>query len=156
MRKLLGVVTLCLAASVHAEVLDDFASVDDWIAAPSDGVELHITSEPGPHGPVMRLDFDFHGGAGYAIARKPLHLPLPDDYEFTFLMRGDAPPNTLEFKLLDPTGDSVWWVNRRNITFPRDWTKQRIKKRHLEFAWGPSAGAPLREISALEIVITAS
>ena len=135
-----------------ADVLDDFEDVSDWIAAPSDGVELQIESEGG----AMRLDFDFHGGAGYAIARKPLQLRLPDDYQFTFSLRGDAPPNTLEFKLIDATGENVWWLNQRNLTFPRDWKKQRILKRHLEFAWGPSGGAPLNEISALEIVITAS
>ncbi len=104
----------------------------------------------------MRLDYDFHGGAGYAIARKPLALTLPADYEFTFQLRGDSPPNTLEFKLLDASGENVWWLNQRNFRFPAGWKKVRIKKRHLEFAWGPSGGKPLTEISAIEIVITAS
>jgi hypothetical protein len=144
---------LLLAVPLHAEVLDDFSDVSDWIAAPSDGVELRISSERG----AMRLDFDFHGGAGYAIARKPVKLQLPTDYEFTFSLRGEAPPNTLEFKLLDPAGENVWWLNQRNVTFPREWKKQRILKRHIEFAWGPAgSGAPLTEISALELVITAS
>ncbi|MFP5247399.1 MAG: discoidin domain-containing protein, partial [Thermoanaerobaculia bacterium] len=154
MRRLPIVLILSLLAvtPLSAAVLDDFDDVSDWIAAPSDGVELRISSERG----AMRLDFDFYGGAGYAIARKPVKLQLPSDYEFTFRMRGEAPPNTLEFKLLDPSGDNVWWLNQRNRTFPRAWTKQRILKRHIEFAWGPSGGAPLTEISALEIVITAS
>ena len=148
------VLLLVLLASpaVAQQLIDDFAAVDDWVAAPSDGVELRISSEAGG----MRLDFDFHGGAGYAIARKPVRMQLPDDYEFAFLLRGDTPPNTLEFKLLDASGESVWWLNQRNFRFPRDWTRMRIKKRHLEFAWGPSGGKPLTEISALEIVITAS
>ncbi|HYO76342.1 MAG TPA: discoidin domain-containing protein, partial [Thermoanaerobaculia bacterium] len=165
MRKSLLALLLVANVALHADatrgteeprhrgtVLDDFSDVSDWIAAPSDGVELRISSDGG----AMRLDFDFRGGAGYAIARKPVKLELPGDYEFTFRMRADAPPNTLEFKLLDPSSESVWWQNRRNITFPREWQKQRILKRHLEFAWGPSAGAPLTAISALEIVITAS
>jgi F5/8 type C domain len=143
---------LLAAVPLRAEVLDDYSDVSGWIAAPSDGVELRISAEDG----AMRLDFDFRGGAGYAIARKPIRLQLPADYEFTFRMRGDAPPNTFEFKLLDPSGESVWWQNRRNITFPREWQKQRVLKRHLEFAWGPSGGTPLTEISALELVITAS
>jgi hypothetical protein len=143
---------LLVTGTLHADVLDDFTDVSDWIAAPSDGVELRISSDRG----AMRLDFDFHGGAGYAIARKPVTLALPSDYEFTFSLRGETPPNTLEFKLLDPTGENVWWLNQRNLTFPREWKKQRILKRHLEFAWGPSAGAPLTAISTLEIVITAS
>lgn len=147
---------LLLSVTGRAAVIDDFRSVDDWIAAPSDGVELRIGTDAGPGGPSMRLDFDFHGGAGYAIARKPLSMKLPDDYEFTFMIRGDTPPNTLEFKLLDASGENVWWLNQRNLTFPHDWTRMRIKKRHLEFAWGPSGGKPLTEISAIEIVITAS
>jgi hypothetical protein len=146
-----------LSSSLAAAPIDDFETVDGWIAAPSDGVELHITSVPGGvSGRAMRLDYDFHGGAGYAIARKPLKLSLPDDYEFTFQLRGESPRNTLEFKLLDPSGESVWWLNQRNFEFPEAWKRMRIKKRHLEFAWGPSGGAPLKETSALEIVITAS
>ena len=154
MRRFLFVLLLLLlpGATLFAAVLDDFEDVSDWIAAPSDGVELRISSERG----AMRLDFDFHGGAGYAIARKAVKLQLPADYEFRYALRGDTPSNTLEFKLLDPSGENVWWLNQRNLTFPREWKQQRILKRHLEFAWGPSAGAPLTEISALEFVITAS
>ncbi|MBV8518268.1 MAG: discoidin domain-containing protein [Acidobacteria bacterium] len=152
MRRAALVLVLLLAAPLHAAVLDDFHDVRGWIAAASDGVELHIVEDHG----AMRLDFDFHGGAGYAIARKPLKLTLPSDYQFTYRLRGETPPNTLEFKLLDPSGESVWWVNRRNLTFPREWQTQRVLKRHLEFAWGPSNGAPLTQTSALELVITAS
>src|SRR5688572_16092680 len=89
---LILLLTLLLpCAPLLADVLDDFDDVSDWIAAPSDGVELRISSERG----AMRLDFDFHGGAGYAIARKPVKLQLPSDYEFTFSLRGETPPNTL-------------------------------------------------------------
>lgn len=156
LRRALPAFLLLFAATSRAAEIDDFRSVDDWIAAPSEGVELKISTDAGRTGRAMRLDFDFHGGAGYAIARKPLRMALPDDYEFTFFLRGDTPPNTLEFKLLDASGESVWWLNQRNRTFPREWTRMRIKKRHLGFAWGPSGGKPLTEISALEIVITAS
>jgi hypothetical protein len=152
MSRFLLALLLLLPCTLRADVLDDFSNVGDWIAAPSDGVELRISSDRG----AMRLDFDFHGGAGYAIARKAVKLQLPSDYEFTFSLRGETPPNTLELKLLDAGGENVWWLNQRNLTFPLAWKKQRILKRHLEFAWGPSGGAPLTEISALELVITAS
>src|SRR6185295_1168443 len=62
---------------------------------------------------------------------------------------------TLEFKLIDASGDSVWWSVRRDFTFPRDWRRIAIKKRHLSFAWGPAGGGDVRRISALEIVVTA-
>lgn len=156
--RILPVVFTLLSASIHlpAATIDDFESVQQWIAAPSDGVELRIGTDTGIEGRAMRLDFDFRGGAGYAIARRPFVAPLPDDYELSFFIRGDAPPNTLEIKLLDSSGESVWWVNRRHMSFPAEWTRMRLKKRHFEFAWGPSGGAPLTEISAVEIVVTAS
>ena len=90
-------------------VLDDFEAVDDWTALPSEGVALGARTDSGRTGRAMRLDFDFQGRGGYAIARKVLALDLPGNYEFSFWIRADAPPNTLEFKLVDSTGDNVWW-----------------------------------------------
>lgn len=148
---------LSAAFVVALLAIDDFESSAAWTAAPSDGVTLSISRDAGRTGQAMRLDFDFHGGAGYAIARKNVALTLPDDFEFSFYIRGEAPPNTLEFKLIDETGENVWWLNQRNITFPREWTRMRIKKRHIQFAWGPGGpNKPLRNVSAIEIVITAS
>ncbi|HSN89510.1 MAG TPA: discoidin domain-containing protein, partial [Thermoanaerobaculia bacterium] len=66
-----------------------------------------------------------------------------------------APVNNLEFKLVDPSGDNVWWVNRRNFEFPREWTQIRLKKRHIQFAWGPAGGGEIRDVAALELAITA-
>jgi hypothetical protein len=83
-------------------VLDDFESLEGWSAHPAEGVELRIGQDAGFAGRAMRLDFDFRGGAGYAIARRRLPVKLPGDYEFSFRVRADAPVNNLEFKLLDP------------------------------------------------------
>ncbi|HXI14395.1 MAG TPA: discoidin domain-containing protein [Thermoanaerobaculia bacterium] len=138
-------------------VLDRFDSSDGWRPVVSDGVELKITSEVSSPagGRAMRLDFDFHGGAGYAIARKEIALELPENYELSFLVRGDAPVNNLEFKLVDESGDNVWWLNRRNFRFSSDWVKLRTKKRQIEFAWGPAGGGEIRKLGALEIVVAA-
>ncbi len=104
-------------------------------------------------GATTRLDFDFHGRGGYAIARRMLPLDLPQNFQFTFRVRGDAPPENLEFKFL--RGDDVWWLNRRDFAFSREWTTLKTKKRQIEFAWGPSGGGELRHIDAMEIVVTA-
>lgn len=152
MRRLLVLpLLLLLGAAPEARVLDDFETLSGWTSAPSDGVSLDLSQEDG----ALRLDFDFHGGAGYAVARKNLAVSLPDNYEISFRLRADAPVNNLEFKLVDPTGDNVWWVNRRNFEFPRDWTQIRLKKRHIQFAWGPAGGGEIRNVAALEIAITA-
>jgi hypothetical protein len=103
----------------------------------------------------MRLDFDFGGGTGYAIARKSIPLALPPNWEFAWRMRADAPVNDLEFKLIDPSGENVWWMNRRRFEYPREWQRIRTQKRQVEFAWGPHGGGEMDSVAQLEIVVTA-
>ena len=136
-------------------VLDDFATLGGWRALPSDGVSLELAADSGYAGRGMRMDVDFHGGGGYAIARKTFDIGLPENYEFSFWIRGDLGPNDLEFKLIDASGDNVWWRNQRLFEFPRDWRKVTIRKRHIEFAWGPIGGGEMRNVAAIEIVATA-
>ncbi|HWK89576.1 MAG TPA: hypothetical protein VNP72_06255, partial [Longimicrobium sp.] len=87
--------------SSRTTILDDFETIAGWSAHPSEGVELRISQDSGFSGRSMRLDFDFRGGAGYAIARRRLppsgfaSRGLPDDYEFSFRVRADAPVNNL-------------------------------------------------------------
>lgn len=141
--------------AMRARVLDDFERLDGWTAQPSDGVTLAIRSDSGARGRAMRLDFDFQGGGGYAVARKAIPLALDSNYTISFRIRGVARPNNLEFKLVDASGDNVWWVNRRAFAFPDDWREVTIRKRHIEFAWGPAGGGAPRDIASIEIAITA-
>jgi hypothetical protein len=140
----------------QTRTIDDFETVAAWTAAPSDGVSLRIGKDAGRTGSAMRLDFDFQHHAGYAIARRQVDLDLPANYEFTFAMRADAPVNNLELKLIDATGDNVWWLNRRDFTFPREWTEIATRKRQISFAWGPLGGGEIHHVAAIEIVVTAS
>ncbi|HEX6039226.1 discoidin domain-containing protein, partial [Longimicrobium sp.] len=136
-------------------VLDDFETLSGWTAHPSEGVELRISQDSGYAGRGMRLDFDFHGGTGYAIARKSIPIDLPRNWEFAWRMRADAPVNDLEFKLIDPSGENVWWMNRRRFEYPRAWTRIRTQKRQVEFAWGPRGGGEMDRVAQIEIVVTA-
>ena len=139
-----------------ALMVDDFeGGVGAWSAHPSEGVELRISADSGFSGRGMRLDFDFRGGAGYAIARRAVPLDLPDNYEVAFRIRADAPVNDLELKLIDPSGENVWWMNRRRFEYPREWTLLRTRKRQIEFAWGPKGGGEMDSVAQLEIVVTA-
>ncbi|HYM81588.1 MAG TPA: discoidin domain-containing protein [Candidatus Limnocylindria bacterium] len=147
--------TLATAASTAPVVVDDFESVGAWSAHPADGVELTIRSEPGLHGQAMRLDFKFVRGGGYAVVRRAVALDLPDNYRFRFQLRGQAPPNHVEFKLIDASGENVWWQNRRDVHFPKDWEPVSIKRRQIQFAWGPQGGGELRKVAAIELAITA-
>jgi len=142
--------------SVAAIVLDPFDSVSQWSATPADGVEISVHPDSnGVHGQAMRVDFDFHGHGGYAVIHRPLSMTLPPNYEFSFAIKGDAPTNTLEFKLIDSTGDNVWWSNNQNFQFPKDWQTITRKKRQISFAWGPTSDKDLKRFSAIEIAITA-
>jgi hypothetical protein len=149
-------VLLALAAPLAAQtrVLDDFetiSGISGWTAAPSDGVRLDLSGDQG----ALRLDFDFHGGAGYAVAHKAFTLDLPANWEISFRLRAEAPVNNLEFKLIDPTGQNVWWINRKAFEFPRDWRQVRTKKRQIEFAWGPLGGGEMKKVAAIEFAVTA-
>ena len=161
--------TICLIASIVAMpveaqapatpttiVLDSFDSVSQWTTTPAEGVEVsvHPDSSAG-HGRAMRIDFDFHGHGGYAVIHRALNLTLPPNYEFSFDIRGDAPTNTLELKLIDSTGDNVWWSNNTSFVFPKDWKTITRKKRQISFAWGPTSDKELKRFAAIEFAITA-
>ncbi|HEY3571189.1 MAG TPA: coagulation factor 5/8 type domain-containing protein [Thermoanaerobaculia bacterium] len=137
--------------AAQPRTLDDFSALAGWTAAPSDGVRLDLSDDQGS----LRLDFDFHGGAGYAVAHKALAIDLPANWQISFRIRGEAPVNNLEFKLIDPSGQNVWWINRRNFQFPHDWRELRNKKRQIEFAWGPAGGGDMKQVAAIEFAITA-
>ncbi len=132
-----------------APLLDDFSAVEGWTAAPADGVRLELSQDGG----ALRLDFDYQGHAGWAAARKAFPLRLPDNWAFRFRVRGETAPQTLEFKLLDPSGQNVWWSVRREFAFPREWTTLTVKRRQVSFAWGPAGGGDLKELGSIEFAI---
>jgi F5/8 type C domain len=136
-------------------LLDGFEDPALWQAGASDGVRASLHAVAGLEGQALCLDFDFAGVAGYASARRALPIDFPPNYEFFFYVRGDAPVNNLEFKLIDASGDNVWWVNRRDFEFPREWQLVKIKKRQIEFAWGPTPDRALKHSAALELVLKA-
>jgi len=152
MRAPLAVLLLFAATSVSAAIVDDLDDVAKWTAAPSDGVSLNLVPDHG----AMRMDFDFRGHGGWAAARRRFDIALPDNYRFAFRLRGETPPNTLEIKFVDPSGENVWWVRRVAWEFPRDWTEVIADKRNIEFAWGPSSNHVLTKIGAIEVTVTAA
>jgi len=141
--------------SLAPRLLDDFEQPGAWSPHPADGVEATLHGDRGHTGRSLRMDFDFHGGGGYAIARRALAIELPPNYAFSFWMRGISAPNTLEFKLSDASGENVWWYTERDRNFDGRWQKITIRRRQISFAWGPLGGGDLRQAAALELVITA-
>ncbi len=145
---------LLLPTTVRAEqVLDDFEDTKGWSALTSPGASLEIAQDAGKTGNAMRLDFDFRG-AGFVIARKAFAVTLPANYAFVFDLRGDAKPNTLEFKVVEAKGDDVWWRVQRDFVFPTEWQRVVIKKSGLEKAWGAGKTNRPKQVGYLEIAIS--
>jgi len=136
-------------------VLDSFERIEGWRALPSEGVRMELSGDRVDGREALRLDFDFQGRAGWAAARKAFPRRLPENWAFEVRIRGEAPIETLEFKLIDPSGENVWWSVRRGFEFPREWTTLTIPKRRVAFAWGPVRAGGVRELGSIEITVTA-
>lgn len=144
------------ADSSARRVLDTFDSTNGWGTFPAEGVALTLRESAGASGNAMTLDFDFQGKAGYAIARKAFAIGTPSgNWAFSFKTRGSMKPNTLEFKLLDKSGDNVWWYTIPEFQPGSEWQTVAIRQRQVSFAWGPIGGGPPRDIANIEIVVTA-
>ena len=89
------------------------------------------------------------------IRRTECSLDLPANYEISFYLRADAPTNHFQVKLVDASGENVWWFNRPNYEFPREWQRVTIKKRQIDFAWGPTKERTLTHAARLEFVVAA-
>ncbi|MBO9662802.1 discoidin domain-containing protein [Dokdonella sp.] len=144
-----------LAGATEARLLDDFADPQAWTAVASDQVEAKLRPLRDGAANALCLDFDFHGVSGYAAMRRTLPVDYPDNYEFSFRVRGEAPDNALQFKLADASGDNVWWVNRPDFSVPREWREQRYKRRQVDFAWGPIKDKTLRHSDSVEFTLYA-
>ncbi len=140
---------------MSVQILDDFADLSGWSAIASGQARLQLSSGRGRSGAAMRLDFDFRGGGGFVVARKPFDLTLPESYCFSFGIRGQGPSNILEFKLVDASNQNVWRWREESFDLPADWQTLRIKSTQLPFAWGPRGGGPPRDIAAIEMAIAA-
>ncbi len=146
------------ASAAHAQesrLLDGFEDIAAWKATASDSVSASLRQVDGEQGKALCLDYDFNGVSGYAVARRALPMRYPGNYEFRMFLRGEGPANNLEFKLADASGDNVWWRNQPDKVLPSAWTATKLKKRHIDFAWGPASDRTLRASESFELTISA-
>ena len=137
------------------DVLDDFRDVSGWSVITSGEAQLLLRGDSGRGSGALHLDYDFKGGRGFVVARKPFLRRLPESWAIEMQIRGAAPANRLEIKLADPTGRNVWWWYRDGFQFPDSWHPLRIRSSEVSFAWGPAGGGAMRELGAIEIAIAA-
>ena len=149
MKRLL-LLALVLVAGCRQEPVQHLEAPSAWIPLPADGVTMQLSDDGG----ALRLNFQFTGG-GYAIARREVDLNFPENYAIRFRLKGEGPANHLEMKLVDESGENVWWHVRRDMEWPAEFETIETKKRHISFAWGPDFAEKPSHIAALEFAVTA-
>src|SRR4029450_3545516 len=144
------VVVVAAAAPIGELVLiDDFETANGWTVVASPGSKGQLVWERDDTGAALRLDYQLATG-GFVILRKEGKLPLPENFAFSFPLRGDAPRSTFAFKAVDPDGNAG---GRRwsSSAFPRAWQPRIVRRSRLAFAWGPANGGGPREARAIGI-----
>jgi hypothetical protein len=117
-----------------------------WTSTAADGSSVALSIEPGERGAALRIDFNLVGPTSWAIARRERAAVLPKHYVVVLRLRGDAPVNQLQFKLVDP---------RPDFKFPHETQALALRKASLEFAWGPASGGEPERIGAVEFALAA-
>ena len=141
------------AAGGQVTALDEFARPGLWAPIASDDVAASAVPVAGAG---LRLEFDFRGHAGFAGAERALALDLPANFEIDLALEGELGANDLEFKLVDDSGDNVWWYRRVKFELPNGATVLRIRRRQIDFAWGPTADKMLKHVAHLQLVVNGS
>lgn len=128
------------------------AQDDAWTATASDDVSASLAKSEDN---ALRLEFNFNGVAGYAVARRDLRLSLPSNYALNFKVKGDGPANDLQIKFVDESGDNVWWYRLPLYKPSSGWQEISIYKEDIEFAWGPTEDRAFKGFTTIEIVVAA-
>ena len=115
--RLLTAAAVCAAtqaahgAPLRHEVLDDFRTTTAWRASASDQVRAALRVDAGDGS--LCLDYDFGGVSGYAVMQRELPVDWPQHFELRLRFKGSGAVNDLQMKLVDASGDNVWWINRQ-------------------------------------------
>jgi len=141
------------AAAEKPRALDAFDTTDGWIATHTDDVSATLVRPPGATSQGLCLDFDFNGVSGAASIRKTLPIDFPDGFVLGFDVRGHMPPDTLQVKLIDDTGDNVWWYQQPSFVPKASWQHVEATSRQVGFAWGPASDRTLRHTREVEFVV---
>ncbi|WP_458232168.1 hypothetical protein, partial [Roseateles sp. P5_E8] len=124
-----------------------------WLATASDQVKATVRRDA--RDDSLCLDYDFSGVSGYAVLRRELPLDWPTDFALTTQIKGTSKNNDIQIKLVDASGDNVWWVNRPSFALPETLTELSFKRRHIAFAWGPTEDRVLKRSQFIEFVVVA-
>jgi hypothetical protein len=131
------------------------ATAQGWHAEGTDDLSTSLRSIDGQHGKAVCLDFDFNGVSGGATLQKTVPIDWPDNFMLSFDLRGSMPANDLQVKLIDDSGDNVWWYRREAFVPTANWQTIEVRRHQVEFAWGPGADRMLRHTAKLAFTVYA-
>jgi hypothetical protein len=152
MAMLLAALSGSAQAAPGGRVVVDLRAAGGWQAHASEQVDAALRRDA--DGSAC-LEYDFHSVSGYAVLRHVLPVQWPAAFALQLRMKGRGGVNDLQVKLVDASGDNVWWVNRPGFPLPRSLTDVTFRSRHFDFAWGPTDDRTLQRTEAVELVIAA-
>jgi hypothetical protein len=126
-----------------------------WQHVVSGNAQLKLTPLPSGRTTALKLDYDFHGGGGFVVARCALSGAMPEDYAVNFRLRGTGAVNSLELKLIDATGQNVWRHVQKDLVPPQRWKNFKIPSQEIDFAWGPMGSGRMATLGSIEFAIVA-
>jgi hypothetical protein len=147
--------TIRVADASQSRTLDDFSHPELWHAKGTDDISTALRPVADNRGSALCLDFNFNGVSGGATLRRTLPMTFPANYALSFDLRGAMPANDLQVKLIDASGDNVWWYRREGFQPGAKWQTISAGKRDIESAWGPAKDRTLRQTRTLEFTVYA-
>ncbi|WP_326543747.1 discoidin domain-containing protein [Pseudorhodoferax sp.] len=147
------VAAVLAAAAAGARTLDGFEDLQAWTLSTTDQVHAQLGAQPGPDGQAACVRYDFGQVAGYLALSRALPLAFEGNFALGLSVRGQGAVDSFEIKLVDASGNNVWWHRRARFVPAPQWTPLTTKRRHIEFAWGPTADKALRQTARIELVV---
>ncbi len=127
-----------------------------WKASASDQVHASVSAGRVDGKPAQCLNYDFGSVSGYAVMRREWPMDWPADFALRAQVQGAGSANSLQLKLVDASGDNVWWLNKPGFVPPTSAAALKVKRRQIAFAWGPVADHALSHTQFVELVIAST
>jgi hypothetical protein len=132
-----------------------FADATAWLPVASGEVELLLAPTNCDLGAALKMEYNFKGGGGFAVARRVWRGVMPEAFVLRMHVSGRGAMNHLEVKLVDPSNQNVWRYQLKNFRASERGRWLSIPSQLVEFAWGPAGGGAITELGAVEIAIVA-
>ncbi len=133
-------------------IVEQFDWNEGWEKILAENSKIEISLDKGYKNKSIKMDYNLGSQKLYAVIAKKLDLLLPENYKFTFYVKGEG-KNNLEFKLIDEDGNTFWKIFE-NKKFPSNWEKITIYDKDIIYAWGPKKKEKISLVKSIELGIS--